>query len=252
MAEKIIAIAIKGADDPEVAVASSGAIDRDGEIIDPKGWDLKNYKKLGMPIQADHNSSVFSTIGNAMWIKVSGDKLIFKPKFHELTPAGWDAKALWDNGIVKSFSVGFIPKEWEEGGEKDKFRRKYTKQELLEISFTPVPSNPEAHRSIAKAFNEGVIKDVDFAEYLAPGSTKEIEEEVEPEEIEEIKEEVEVKPEEDIEPTITIIDDTPKEPTIPLADVERLIEALMAGLGNASEPIKEAVKEAINKKKGIL
>jgi HK97 family phage prohead protease len=170
-------VAYKGEDDPEVAIASTGALDRDGEIIDPKGWELDNYEKAGRPILADHYPSIFSTIGNALWAKVSKDKLIFKPSFHEVTQEGKDAKALWDNGIVKTFSVGFLPKEWIDGKEGEGFRRKYTKQELLEISFTPVPSNPEARREIAKAFKSGLIKSEKYAELLAPGSTtKEIEE----------------------------------------------------------------------------
>jgi HK97 family phage prohead protease len=169
--EKLTAVAYKGEDDPEVAIASTGALDRDGEIIDPKGWELDNYEKAGRPILADHYPSIFSTIGNALWAKVSKDKLIFKPSFHEVTQEGKDAKALWDNGIVKTFSVGFLPKEWIDGKEGEGFRRKYTKQELLEISFTPVPSNPEARREIAKAFKSGLIKSEKYAELLAPGST---------------------------------------------------------------------------------
>jgi HK97 family phage prohead protease len=174
---KLYTVAYKGTDDEDVAIASTGAIDRDGEIIDPKGWELDNYRAAGLPIQADHNSSVFATIGNALWAKVSGGKLKFKPDFHEKTQAGRDAKALWDAGIVRTFSVGFLPKEWVDGDGKEGWWRKYIKQDLLEISMTPVPANPEAARetskAISKAFHDGIIKDADFAEYLAPGSTKE-------------------------------------------------------------------------------
>lgn len=178
--EKLYTVAYKG-DGPggmgsDVAVASSEVMDRDSEVIMQDGWDLENYKKAGLPIQADHSPSIFSTIGNAEWVKVAKDGngnkvLLFKPKFHDATQAGRDAKALWDNNIVRTFSVGFIPHKWEDGQEDGEPRRRFLKQELLELTYTPVPSNPDAARvmraEVAAAYKSGMIKDEKYARMLA-------------------------------------------------------------------------------------
>jgi hypothetical protein len=70
---------------------------------------------------------------------------------------------LVDAGYLKTQSVGFIPKKWEDGDfdedDKKKPRRTYTKQELLEISIVPVPSNPNA---LMNAVKEGVITTKQF------------------------------------------------------------------------------------------
>ena len=49
MIKKYIDVEIKKVDTEEGSfevVASSGKVDRMGDSIDPKGWFLKNYKKL--------------------------------------------------------------------------------------------------------------------------------------------------------------------------------------------------------------
>jgi len=61
---------------------------------------------------------------------------------------------LVDTGYLKTESVGFIPKKWEDGDGEKAPRRTYTKQELLEISIVPVPSNPDA---LMDAVEAGII-----------------------------------------------------------------------------------------------
>jgi len=59
-----------------------------------------------------------------------------------------------ETGYLKTESVGFIPKKWEDGDGEKAPKRTYTKQELLEISIVLVPSNPDALRN---AVEDGVI-----------------------------------------------------------------------------------------------
>jgi len=48
-------------------------------------------------------------------------------------------------GFVNTVSVGFLPTEWKDLDPDDFWGgREYTKQDLLELSFVPVPANPEA------------------------------------------------------------------------------------------------------------
>jgi len=140
--------------------ASTADIDRDGEVIDVTGWDLKNFKKNPVIMFAHDYRTL--PIGRATKIGVRDGKLVNNVEF---PPEGTYEFAdiverLVGAGFLKTESVGFMPKKWEDGDwsedEKDakKPRRTYTKQELLEISIVPVPSNPNA---LMNAVKEGVI-----------------------------------------------------------------------------------------------
>ena len=134
--------------------ASTEAIDRDGEVIEAKGWDLKNFKKNPVIMYGHDYRSL--PIGRASKVWVSEGTL----KNHvEFPPEGTYefadiVRRLLDAGYLKTESVGFVPKEWEDGAEDKLPKRTYKKTELLEISIVPVPSNPDA---LIQAKDAGVI-----------------------------------------------------------------------------------------------
>ena len=135
-------------------IASTADQDRDGEVIDVTGWDLKNFKKNPV-IMFAHNYSTLP-IGRATKIGIREGKLVNSVEF---PPEGTYEFAdiverLVSTGFLKTESVGFVPKKWEDGDGEKAPRRTYTKQELLEISIVPVPSNPNA---LMNAVKEGVI-----------------------------------------------------------------------------------------------
>jgi len=146
-------------------IASTADQDRDGEVIDVSGWDLKNFKRNPVIMFAHAYNTL--PIGKATKIGVKDGKLIDVVEFPpEGTYEFADTVArLVDAGYLKTQSVGFIPKKWEDGDwtEEDskgsKPRRTYTKQELLEISIVPVPSNPNALRN---AVDDGIITQKQF------------------------------------------------------------------------------------------
>jgi len=139
--------------------ASTSDVDRDGEVIDVTGWDLKNFKKNPVIMFGHDYRSL--PVGKATKIGVKDSKLVNTVEF---PPEGTyefadTVERLVNTGYLKTESVGFIPQKWEDGdGDKDP-RRTYTKQELLEISIVPVPSNPNA---LMNAVKEGVITTKQF------------------------------------------------------------------------------------------
>jgi HK97 family phage prohead protease len=155
--------------------ASTADMDRDGEVIDVSGWDLKNFKKNPVILFAHDYRTL--PIGKATKIGVKDGKLMDVVEFPpEGTYEFADTVArLVDAGYIKTQSVGFIPKKWEDGdwtdedGKGSKPRRTYTKQELLEISIVPVPSNPNA---LMNAVNEGVITMKQFNSISKPEVTE--------------------------------------------------------------------------------
>ncbi len=169
--------------------ASTSDIDRDGEVISADGWDLKNFKKNPVIMFAHDYRSL--PVGKAPRVWVSSTNGVKRLKNTiQFPPEGTYEFAdiverLVDTGYLSTESVGFIPKEWQDGDGEKAPRRTYTKQELLEISIVPVPSNPNALRN---AVNDGVITTKQL-ETLSPPETDEPKK---PKEIsqEEIKDEI--------------------------------------------------------------
>jgi len=136
------------------AIASTGEVDRHGEIIEVEAWRecLPIYMKNPVVItthqhrlETGHSSVVGSVI--EIWIDKAGLNVIVE--FEDETELGKEFWVLYGKKRQRAFSVGFIPLEWkDEQDEKLGRVRIYTKVELLEISCVPVGSNRE---SLSKA-----------------------------------------------------------------------------------------------------
>jgi HK97 family phage prohead protease len=137
-----------GADGSFTAIASTGIVDRHGEVVSPEGWDLKAFTKNPVLLWA-HDHTI-PAIGRAtkVWLDGVGNsaKLMFKGQWQTVTDEGKAAAQLVEQGILNSFSVGFLPSEMD--------GNTYTKQELLEISLVNVPANPDAQMLAYDALKE--------------------------------------------------------------------------------------------------
>jgi HK97 family phage prohead protease len=123
-------------------VFTSGSLDRHGETVNPDGWDFTNYMNNPVVLYAHDYCSL--PIGMVEKITRDGDNWIAEGMFAsaDMSPmAGYVAK-LYKAGFLKTVSVGFLPTEMDA-------EYNSLKQELLEISFVPVPANPDA-LSLAK------------------------------------------------------------------------------------------------------
>lgn len=133
-------------------VLSDDTLDRYGDVIDAKGWDLRNFKKN--PIALFGHSGSFP-IGNWTNVRVEGNKLVATLK---LAAKGTSDRIdelinLVEQGILRAVSVGFRPLESEPIDPKKPYGgQRYTKQELLETSLVSVPANPSA-LALAKSLN---------------------------------------------------------------------------------------------------
>lgn len=124
----------------EAVVGSSNVLDRQGEIIDQEGWDLKNFTKNPVILWGHNVRADRPPIGKALRVWKDGEnkgkKLMFKVQFDLQDSFAAEIYRKVKDGFVNTVSVGFMPMEREDN--------KYTKAELLELSFVPVPANPEA------------------------------------------------------------------------------------------------------------
>lgn len=158
-------VEVKAVGDHEIEmVGSTASIDRDNEVLSIEGWDLKNYKKNPVVLEA-HNYWE-PAIGRAK-VRIEDKKMIFKIEFppEGVYPRADLFRKLYKLGFMKASSVGFIPSEYKLGNGNDEPRRTFLKQELTEISLVTVPANPEAllsEKSILSAKEKGILNDADW------------------------------------------------------------------------------------------
>lgn len=120
-------------------VASTADRDRQNEVVKQDGWDLSFYRLNPVILWAHDYGSL--PIGACTSIEVVNGKLVASGKFAPAAanPVAQQIRMLYDLGMVKTVSVGFIPTEYDTND-----RDVVTKAQLLEISFCPVPANPYA------------------------------------------------------------------------------------------------------------
>ena len=126
-------------------LASDSSVDRMGDTIDPKGWDLTNYLKNPVVLYAHDNQSI--PIGRTVkaWIDEAG--LHVQIQIDDHTDLDKAVAAKLESGTLRAVSVGFRPieMEWVDRTADDlpsgiDFKR----QELLEMTICPVPANANA------------------------------------------------------------------------------------------------------------
>ncbi len=172
MIKKLVPIEVKDLGERTLQfVGSSEAVDRDGEVILAKGWQLKHFRKNPVFMWAHLYQE--PPIGRATKVWVEDSKLMFDIEFAdaETYPFADLIYRLYKGKFLHATSVGFIPDfdAIEHGNGEDAPRRTYTKQELLELSAVPVPSNPEA---LVSARNAGVISVKEFETITQPEETE--------------------------------------------------------------------------------
>lgn len=149
-------LAVKAEPDADLPVitftASDDTLDRYDEVIEAKGWDLTNYRRNPVFQNSHKYGDVVFTLGKSLVTEIRGNALVQQIEFAvAINPVARLAFDLYKGGFLNAVSVGFIPIEWEEGGGANKFRRKFIKQELLELSAVSIPANPNALQNAIKA-----------------------------------------------------------------------------------------------------
>jgi HK97 family phage prohead protease len=127
-------------------LASTNSVDRAGDVILQTAWlkGLDNYKKNPI-ILFNHNYD--QPIGKAADIRVTDKGLELVAK---ISAAADDVYQLVKEGILCTFSVGFMIKDAEYNEATDGFIIKDA--ELYEVSVVSVPCNQDATFSLSKSF----------------------------------------------------------------------------------------------------
>lgn len=153
--KKFAELQIEEIDGKKVFVATDETVDREGEVLAIDGWQLENFKRNPILLWS-HNpfEPLIGLAENIRFRTLGGKKkMTFEPVFHRMNEMSRLVADLVDKGWMKTVSVGFRPYE--------KQGNKFTKQELLEISFVNIPANPEAtHLAFSKGYGKETVKSI--------------------------------------------------------------------------------------------
>jgi phage head maturation protease len=144
------------------SVITTDRPDRSGDIIIPAG--LRNAEEflLNPVVLWAHNRSAVPPIGTCAWLDVQPHRVVAETRFAQGVPFAEDVFRLYEQKILKGWSIGFIPRRTQRipfpgvGLRVDQW-------ELLEYSAVPIPENPGA---LTLAIQKGYVKDRILCDWL--------------------------------------------------------------------------------------
>lgn len=152
-----------------ISYITTGAVDRDREIVEPSGAILTDYLKH--PVVLFGHDYKKLPIGKNEWIKFDSKGLIAKTVYatHDEAEKVYQYRKA---GFPLAESIGFVPLEYEDLDEQASkaaggARRRYTKWMMLEYSDVAVPSNPEA---LQIAISKGLVPETEQNKTVIPYS----------------------------------------------------------------------------------
>lgn len=138
--------------------ANTTSKDRSGDIVLPEAWakGVENFRRNPILLyQHDHGKP----IGRVSAVTVDKKGIFVEASISEAAERQHGVKTLINDGVLKSFSVGFRIKDAKYDKLADTF---YIKDvELLEISVVSVPANQNSLFSVRKTFED----EADYAKF---------------------------------------------------------------------------------------
>jgi HK97 family phage prohead protease len=119
---------------------STANVDRDGDTIDPNGWDLTSYQRNPVVLFAHDHSQLPIGKASSLWTDHRGLHATVEFPPTGIYPFADTVHDLCKAGFLSATSVGFLSRE----SHPSKSGLNITKAELLEFSIVTVPSNPHA------------------------------------------------------------------------------------------------------------
>lgn len=143
--------------------ATTAAQDRQGEVVTVDGWEVENYRKNPVILDAHQYDGIEHILGRSVEIRQTPEGLEADVIYSRVSPKGALAERLVEEGMLGAVSVGFRSLERARGTSAGE-PLKHTRKELLEISMVPVPANHEAMRIRAAG---GASTETDWDAFLA-------------------------------------------------------------------------------------
>jgi len=126
-------------------VVTKDIVDRDSERVIPSGANLNSFKMN--PIMFYNHMRWEGGIGTWDNIEVTDTEILMDGYISDSTENSKEKLGLVQDGVIRTASMGFRPKKWSDDS-KDKLEGQLgvtiLEYEVIEVSITDVPANPEA------------------------------------------------------------------------------------------------------------
>lgn len=149
-------------------VATTPAVDRVGDIVEPLGVEFKN--PLPLLWQHQHDKPV----GTVRFDRPTRDGITFEAELPQIAEAGTlrdRIEEAWQSikaGLVRAVSIGFRPIEYafmDEGGIR------FIKSEVYELSLVTIPANADAVITSTKTLDPAAVEIIKQFDIGAPAAT---------------------------------------------------------------------------------
>jgi phage head maturation protease len=150
-----------------VSVITTIDPDRAGDVVVPHGLRNRDeYLKNPVVLWA-HNRFTLPPIGTCRRLDVNLDRIVAETKFAQGVAFAEDLFRLYEQGVLRGWSIGFVPLEVaprEGAGDAGRRGLRVEAWNLLEYSAVPVPENPGA---LTVAIQKGLVHDGLLRAWLA-------------------------------------------------------------------------------------
>jgi Caudovirus prohead serine protease len=140
--------------------------DRAGDIVIPTGIQNAEDFLLNPVVLWAHNRSQFPPIGVCEWLDVQPRRIVAETRFARGVPFAEDVFRLYEQGILRGWSIGFVPRKARRLPATDPRlppALRVDEWDLLEYSAVPIPENPGA---VTVALNKGLVRDPVLCDWL--------------------------------------------------------------------------------------
>jgi phage head maturation protease len=137
--------------------------DRVGDVVVPMGLKNRDEVLMNPVVLWAHNRYQFPPIGVCEWLDVQPTRIVAQTRFAEDVALSEDVFRLYEQGILRGWSIGFAPRRTlkrplPDGGVGLRFEE----WDLIEYSAVPIPEHPDA---ITMAVEKGWVRDLAFREW---------------------------------------------------------------------------------------
>ena len=152
------------------AVVSTIDPDRAGDVVVPAGLRNRDEFRKNPVVLWAHNRTLFPPIGTCQSLDVQPERVVAETKFAQGLPFAEDLFRLYEQGVLRGWSIGFVPRRAfvlpppRGAGRSAPAGLRVEEWDLLEYSAVPVPENPGA---LTVAVQKGLVQDATLRDWLA-------------------------------------------------------------------------------------
>jgi hypothetical protein len=138
--------------------------DRAGDVVIPTGLRNADDYLLNPVVLWAHNRSSVPPIGTCEWLDIQPSRIVAQTKFAQNVPFAEDVFKLYEQQILKGWSIGFVPrKSYRRAATEGRIGLRIEEWELFEYSAVPIPENPG---TLTAALQKGMITNAALYEWL--------------------------------------------------------------------------------------